>query len=69
MHYYKNYIIASCVIWSVLALSNFMAGLNCETLHKHYLMFFISVGNMAKLATPIVLSIMRYHDPTIKRKI
>ncbi len=64
-----NYIIASCVIWTVLALCNLMAGLNCEIFFEDRLDIFITIGNTAKLATPIVLSIMRYKDPNIKKKL
>lgn len=46
-----------------------MAGLNCEYFHKPRLNIFITLGSIAKLATPIVLSIMRYNDPTIKKRV
>ena len=69
LKYYFNYIVASCVIWTVLAFSNLLSGLNCEFFKKLWLDWAITLGNAAKLATPIVLSILRYHDPTIRRKI
>lgn len=37
--------------------------------HEGFLMIFITLCNISKLCTPIVLSILRYHDPTIKRKV
>jgi 1-phosphatidylinositol-4-phosphate 5-kinase len=46
-----------------------MAGLNCEIFFEDRLDIFITIGNTAKLATPIVLSIMRYKDPNIKKKL
>jgi len=69
LKYYFNYIVASCIIWSILAVSNLLSGLNCEYFQKRWLNSTISLGNAAKLATPIVLSILRYHDPTIRKKI
>jgi 1-phosphatidylinositol-4-phosphate 5-kinase len=69
LNYYFNYILASCIIWTVLAISNLLSGLNCEYFQKSWLDASITLGNAAKLATPIVLSILRYHDPTIKKKI
>jgi 1-phosphatidylinositol-4-phosphate 5-kinase len=57
------------VIWTTLAVSNVVSGLNCEYFHKPGLNISITLGNTAKLATPIVLSILRYYDPTIRTKI
>jgi 1-phosphatidylinositol-4-phosphate 5-kinase len=67
--YYINYVIASSVIWSVLAASYFMMGINCTKVHNAYLNIFTTLDTLAKLATPIVLSILRYYDPTIRSKI
>lgn len=65
--YYLRYIIASSIIWSIEAICYTIVGLNCETFHKGYLLIFLTIGNASKLCTPFVLSILRYHDPTIKK--
>jgi len=39
---------------------------NCTTWQNPALLWFVSIGNIAKLATPICLSIIRYKDPIIK---
>jgi 1-phosphatidylinositol-4-phosphate 5-kinase len=69
MRYYFNYILASSIIWTVLAISNFMMYLNCAKLHLPLLNIFVTICTMAKVATPIVLSIMRYYDPSIRNKL
>lgn len=67
--YYYRYIFASCIIWTTEAVCFSIAGFNCSYFHKGWLLIFITIGNTAKLCTPMVLSILRYNDPTIKKSI
>lgn len=46
-----------------------MVGLNFIYFKDEKYNFFVTIGSLSKLATPIVLSILRYQDPTIKTKI
>ncbi|CAD8111637.1 unnamed protein product [Paramecium sonneborni] len=67
--YYYRYIKGSCIIWTIQAISFTIAGFNCSYFHQGFLLAFITIGNSAKLCTPVVLSILRYNDPTIKQQI
>ncbi|CAD8202343.1 unnamed protein product [Paramecium octaurelia] len=67
--YYYRYIKGSCIIWTCEAISFTIAGFNCSYFHEGFLLIFITIGNSAKLCTPIVLSILRYNDPTIKDQV
>ncbi|CAD8107781.1 unnamed protein product [Paramecium primaurelia] len=67
--YYYRYIKGSCIIWTCEAISFTIAGFNCSYFHKGFLLIFITLGNSAKLCTPVVLSILRYNEPTIKDQV
>ncbi|CAD8195769.1 unnamed protein product [Paramecium octaurelia] len=67
--YYYRYIKGSCIIWTSQAISFTLAGFNCSYFHKGILLIFITIGNSAKLCTPVVLSILRYNEPTIKDQV
>ncbi|KAL4488388.1 hypothetical protein ABPG72_019238 [Tetrahymena utriculariae] len=63
--YYFNLIFIS-ISWSILVASNIVVGINCSYELSPFLNIFITVGNIIKLVTPIVLSIVRYFDPTLQ---
>ncbi|KAL4438872.1 hypothetical protein ABPG74_016592 [Tetrahymena malaccensis] len=63
--YYFNVLFIS-ISWSILVTSNIIVGINCSYELSPYLNIFITVGNIIKLVTPIVLSIVRYFDPTLQ---
>lgn len=69
LRYYFYYVVATSMIWTILALSNLLAGLNCEYFQNPSFNVVITIGNAAKIITPIVLSVIRYKDPTIKKKV
>lgn len=69
LQYYFYYVVSTSIIWSILALSNLIAALNCRFLHSPALNIIITVGNAVKIGTPIILSIIRYKDPTIRKKV
>jgi len=58
--YYSRYIIASIIIYSSIAVTNFLT-------IKFNLAWVNSLYNIAKLCSPLVLSFIRYNDPLIKR--
>ncbi|EAS00927.2 phosphatidylinositol 4-phosphate 5-kinase (macronuclear) [Tetrahymena thermophila SB210] len=63
--YYFNVLFIS-ISWSILVASNIIVGINCTYELSPFLNIFITVGNIIKLVTPIVLSIVRYFDPTLQ---
>ncbi|KRX00481.1 hypothetical protein PPERSA_03214 [Pseudocohnilembus persalinus] len=69
LNYYYTYVIAQSIIWTVLAFSNLVVGLNCTGWQVPKLNIFITIGNTSKLCTSIVLSIIRYKDPVIRSQI
>lgn len=69
LKYYLFYVIATSVIWGILSGSYLIAGINCFNLYDPGLNVFLTVGNCAKLATAVVLSIIRYKDPIIKNNL
>ncbi|KRX00482.1 hypothetical protein PPERSA_03215 [Pseudocohnilembus persalinus] len=69
LSYYNRYLVAQIIIWSILAISNFIVGFNCTSWQIPILNIFVTIGNTAKLCTSIVLSIMRYKDPIIMKQI
>lgn len=68
LNYYYNYIRACCIIWSVIALSNVILMGECmyEESNAEWIKVVISIGNVFKLFTPVVLSVIRYQDPFLK---
>ena len=69
LDYYLLYIRCTTVIWSILFMSQLFANLNCLSILKPGLLFFVTLGNCAKLATPICLSFIRYSDPMVKKNV
>ena len=71
LNYYYKYIKACAIIWSVLAFCNIVAVINCNTTDGGIagLNIFLTIGNIAKLFTPLVLSILRYQDPFLNKKV
>ena len=71
LNYYYKYIKACSIIWSVLAFCNIIAVANCFSSDGGVagLNIFLTVGNISKLFTPLVLSFLRYEDPFIKSKV
>lgn len=69
LRYYFYYVVWTSMIWTILASTNLLAGLNCSDFHNPSLNVLITIGNVAKIGTPVVLSVIRYKDPTIKKKV
>ncbi|KAL4506845.1 hypothetical protein ABPG72_001266 [Tetrahymena utriculariae] len=69
LRYYFYYVVSTSVVWTILAFSNLLAGLNCSYFQDPSMNVLITIGNAAKIGTPIILSIIRYKDPTIKKKV
>jgi 1-phosphatidylinositol-4-phosphate 5-kinase len=65
LKFYLYYVITTNISWSLLVISNIVVGLNCTYFLNDNLTIFISIGNTTKLFTPIVLSYIRYKDPTL----
>lgn len=63
------YITFTSIIWSILAISNFIVGMNCTNWHLAGLNIFITIGNLSKLSTPLFLAKIRYNDPIIKKSL
>lgn len=66
LKYYLSYVIATSIIWGILSFAYLFSGINCFHWRNPGLNFFLTIGNCAKLATAVVLSIIRYQDPIIK---
>ena len=56
------------MIWGILAFSNLIVSVNCTQFKSPELNIFITIGNVMKLGTPFVLSILRFKDPLLKKK-
>jgi len=69
LKYYFYYVVSTSTVWTILAFTNLFAALNCSSFHKPGLNVLITIGNAVKIISPIVLSIIRYKDPTIKKKV
>ena len=71
LNYYYKYVKACAIIWSVLAFCNITAVANCFSDDGGVagLNIFLTIGNIAKLFTPLVLSFIRYQDPFLKMKV
>ena len=73
LNYYYKYIRACCIIWSVIALSNVILMGECMSLSREskqkWIKVVISIGNVFKLFTPVVLSVIRYQDPFLKDRV
>lgn len=69
LKYYFNYVVSTSTIWSVVAISTLIASLNCTNFQQPFLNIFLTLGNTAKICSPIVLSILRYKEPTIHKKV
>jgi len=69
--YYLCYIITSIIIYSVIAGINLMqAFLNAnfsDTTNEHSIRMLRSLFNIATLCSPLVLSIVRFNDPLIRK--
>jgi len=68
--YYLRYIICASFIFLAIAVTNFFyVGLSSgtEDSNDSRWSWIQSVGNAAKLCTPLVLSLIRYNDPFIKK--
>jgi len=66
--YYLRYIIASTLLYSIIALFNIIytfLGTTPELRKKHQWMS--SLFNFAKVCSPIILSFIRFNDPMIKK--
>ena len=71
LNYYYKYVKACAIIWSVLAIANIAAVWNCHNIDGGIagLNIFLTIGNIAKPFTPLVLSFIRYHDPFLKKRV
>lgn len=71
LNYYYKYVKACSIIWSVLAVCNIAAVANCFSSKGGIagLNVFLTLGNICKLFTPLVLSFLRYQDPFLKNKV
>ena len=71
LNYYYNYIRACCIIWSIIALSNVILMGECmeNESNAEWIKVVISIGNVFKLFTPVVLSVIRYQDPFLKDRV
>ena len=66
---YNKYIICSTIIWAVYAFMNLAATIvqNSNSHPEHLIRIIGTIGNIAKLSTPLVLTIIRYNDKAIKK--
>lgn len=71
LNYYYKYVKACCIIWSILAFCNIAAVANCYSSDGGVagLNIFLTLGNISKLFTPLVLSFIRYQDPFLNKKV
>ena len=69
LSYYFNYVVCTSIIWGIVTISNFVVAFNCLYIHNPLLNIFVTIGNAAKIFSPVVLSCLRYRDPTIKKKV
>lgn len=71
LNYYYKYVKACAIIWSILAICNIVAVANCYSKNGGLAGFniFLTIGNIAKLFTPLVLSFLRYQDPFLNTKV
>jgi hypothetical protein len=57
------------ILWTILAIANVVAFLNCQYIQDPKTNLFITIGNLAKLGTPLILPLVRLKDPSLQTKI
>lgn len=67
LKYYTQYVKWTVVIWSILSVSRVIVTVNMQLNEPVQTLFiFVTIDNIAKLAAPIVLTVIRYRNPSIK---
>jgi 1-phosphatidylinositol-4-phosphate 5-kinase len=67
LNYYTQYIRWTVIIWAVLSVSRVVVTINMQLKTPIDTLFiFVTIDNIAKLAAPVVLTIIRYRNPSIK---
>lgn len=70
LNYYYKYVKICVMIWSFLAFCNIAAIANCLSIDGGVpgLYIVLTLGNISKLFTPLLLSFIRLQDPFLKKK-
>lgn len=67
LSYYNMYVMWTCIIWVILTVSHVIVAIDQYLkFSKDTMNMFITADNFAKLLAPVVLTIIRYLNPSIK---
>jgi len=67
LKYYTQYVKWTVIIWSILSVSRVIVTVNLQLNEPVDILFiFVTIDNIARLATPIVLAVIRYRSPSVK---
>lgn len=69
MKNYNDYILASFIIWFILAISYLIGELNCSYFKIPILNISITIGNAANVCGSIILAAIRIQNPILKVQI
>ena len=69
LNYYYIYNTSCLIIWSFTAIFYMLAFFNCYYFQKNNLSFVITLGNISKLGTPFILTLIRLQQPFVKKKL
>jgi hypothetical protein len=57
------------IFWTLIGISNIVVALNCYFNLSSKLNIFITIGNLSKLGSPLILGFIRFSDPLISQNI
>jgi hypothetical protein len=60
LQFYFYYILVSCILWAILALSNYFSYENCLHWHQPLWNLTITVGNISEAIFPFIIGIIRF---------
>lgn len=69
MNFSTIYLYCSIIIWSIFFLCDLIIYFNCKYFHNDNSEFAITIGNISKIGTPIILPLVRLKDPNVQKVI
>lgn len=67
--YYLTFNIIYSANLTLIVVCNMVVFINCKAIHKPLMNLFVTLGNACSTLLPLVLTIIRFNNPMIKKRI